>query len=92
VLAGQEVVVVANTNYSQPFPNGAVLVDLDLNRNGRQMRMAYSNCGTALAAAVAVSIGPGRVYQDDGTVKSAAELASLPVSLDAMEVQIFVPA
>ena len=77
ILNNQEVVVVANTSFSNKF-TGWVIVDFDLNQPGRNFSVAYSNQGTS-------GTFPPRVL-------SPITQASLPVSLAPMEAQILVPA
>jgi hypothetical protein len=76
ILNDQEVVTVANTNFTNSFP-GSVIVDFDLNQSGRNFTIAYSNMGTI--GTVATHVGPGTQ-------------AALPLSLKPMEVQVLVPA
>jgi glycosidase len=83
ILTDREAVVVANTNFTQPF-NGLVLVDFDLSQQQRTLDIAYSNRGTSGNASTQVL--PGNI----GGV--TLPIASIPVALAPMEVQIFVPA
>jgi glycosidase len=87
ILGDREAVVVANTHFSQPFA-GAVLVDFDLSRARQEFSVGYSNRGTAATATVRTS--PGRIFEPEGPISIV--VASLPVSLAPMEVQILVPA
>lgn len=89
ILTDQEVVVVANTSFDKPF-DGAVLVDADLSRAGRPMKVGYSNRGTTGPAATP-AVRAARVHQPDGRV-DATDVAAMAVSLKPMEVQILVPA
>jgi len=89
VLTDREILVVANTNFSQPF-SGSVILDLDLNRSPRNMRVAYSNLGTTGTEAVRI-INSARIF-DGANPVSTSRVASLQVNLEAMELQILVPA
>ena len=86
-LSDREVVVLANTNGSSGFA-GKVLVDIDLSRMSRTMKIAYSNKGTV--GTQTTSIAPGTLYAA-GHPPVAMQVASLPVSLAAWEVQILTP-
>jgi glycosidase len=88
ILADREVLVVANTHFNQPF-SGFVLVDLDLNRMPRNMKVAYSNRGKTGTRMVQI-IQQARFF-DSGTVIGVGTTAALPVELDPMEIQILVP-
>jgi hypothetical protein len=79
---------VANTHFNQPF-SGFVLVDLDLNRMPRNMKVAYSNRGKTGTRMVQI-IQQARFF-DSGTVIGVGTTAALPVELDPMEIQILVP-
>jgi glycosidase len=87
VLSDREVLVVANTNGSSGF-DGHVLVDVDLSRIGRTMKIAYSNKGTA--GSQTTSIAAGTIFPTGGA-PVPTQIASLPVSLRAWEVQILTP-
>jgi len=87
VLSSQEIVVIANTNGSQGF-SGKVLVDIDINRTNRAMKIAYSNKGKM--GTTSTAIAAGNVYSSGGS-SSGILVASLPVALDVWEVQILVP-
>jgi glycosidase len=87
VLSSREIVVVANTSGSSQF-NGSVLVDIDINRLGKTMNIAYSN--KAKTGAQATSIAQGNIFSASGASVSMP-IASVPVSLDPWEVQILVP-
>jgi glycosidase len=71
ILVDREVLVVANTNAVQGF-SGAVIVDRDLHTASRQMRVGFSNRGTA----------------GTGSVQAAGAGCALPVVLQPGEVQI----
>ena len=88
ILSNREIVVIANTNGSQNF-GGSVLVDIDINRANRTMKIAYSNkhkTGTQTTG-----IAQGTVYSA-GSSPVSIPVASLPVYLDPWEVQILTPA
>jgi glycosidase len=90
ILSDQEVVVIGNTSTSQPFP-GSVLVDYDLSQSPRAFRIAYSNLGTPTPSpAPTTGIATGTLF--GGPAPVSMPIASLPVSLAPMEVQIWVPA
>jgi hypothetical protein len=90
ILSDQEVVVIGNTSTQDTF-NGKILVDYDLSQSPRTFTIAYSNFGTATPAPPpATSIATGTVYGDSSPV--TMPIASLPVSVLPMEVQILVPA
>jgi glycosidase len=89
VLTDREVLVIANTNFSQPF-SGSVIVDLDLNRSPRMMRVAYSNIGTTGTSTPRI-IDSARIFDGANPVRTS-RVAALPVHLGAMELQILVPA
>ena len=88
ILSNREIVVIANTSGSQNF-GGSVLVDIDINRANRTMKIAYSNkhkTGTQTTG-----IAQGTVYSA-GSSPVSIPVASLPVYLDPWEVQILTPA
>jgi len=87
ILTDREVVVVANTSFDQLF-DGSVLVDFDLNRRGRNFKIAYSNKGTI--GTTAVQVQSGQIFPVNGS--SGLALASIHVSLKPQEVQVLVPA
>jgi glycosidase len=90
ILSDQEVVVIGNTSTQDTF-NGKILVDYDLSQSPRTFTIAYSNFGTATPTPPpATSIATGTVYGDSSPV--TMPIASLPVSVLPMEVQILVPA
>jgi glycosidase len=88
ILADQEALVVANTSFDRPF-EGFVLVDRHLNRDGRAMRVAYSNRGTTGEGTVN-SVSEARFWEN-GRQTGTSPAASLFVKLAPMEVQILVP-
>jgi len=87
ILSNREVLVVANTSGSNSF-NGSVLCDLDINRNGKTFKVAYSNKGTSGSGNTV--IGPGTIYASNAAPVSS-QIASLPVLLAPWEVQILTP-
>jgi glycosidase len=87
ILSDREVLVIANTNGSNPF-DGSVLCDIDINRKGVTFKIAYSNKGTASTQTTAINAGT--IYAA-GAAPSPAQIASLPVSLATWEVQILIP-
>lgn len=86
VVTDREAVVLANTG-AGPFA-GEVLLDLDLSRGGRVMRLAYTNQGAAGAPVTtrAATIKPASV---SGT--PADTVATLAVTLRPGEAQVWVP-
>jgi glycosidase len=93
VLAGREVLIVANTqgDATKPKWEGRVLVDLDLNETPQAYRVAFSNKGTEGTGTV--SLTPGAVFWSDaGQPGSPARAAHLFVGLEPGEVQILTPA
>jgi glycosidase len=87
ILSNREVLVIANTNGSGPF-NGSILCDIDINRSSTTFKIAYSNKGTARIQKT--GINPGTIYTA-GATPFSTQIASLPVSLAAWEVQILTP-
>ncbi|HEX3175319.1 MAG TPA: alpha-amylase family glycosyl hydrolase, partial [Methylomirabilota bacterium] len=87
ILVDREVLIVANTG-STSF-SGMVIVDRDLNPAARELRIAYSNQGTA--GKVTVTVVPAARFHGDGRVSTAAT-AAVGVSLRASEVQILTAA
>ena len=87
VLSSTEIVVVANTSGSNSFP-GNVLVDIDINRAGKTMNIAYSNTGKTGTQLTAIA--QGNIFSANGASVSMP-IARVPVSLDPWEVQILVP-
>ena len=65
----------------------SVLVDFDLSRTRNRFHVAYSNRNSSAQANVQTR--PGRVLPSSGG--PMLPVASLPVSLKPMEVQIFMP-
>jgi hypothetical protein len=93
VLAGREVLVVANTQgdlTTLPW-KGRVLVDLDLNEAPQTYRVAFSNKSTTGTGTVALAAN-ARFWSDDGQPSAPARAASLFVELGPGEVQILTPA
>lgn len=87
VLSSREVVVIANTSGSNTF-DGSVLVDIDINRQGKIMKIAYSNQGSA--GSQPTSIAAGTIYSA-GSPSATLQIASVRVSLKPWEVQILTP-
>jgi hypothetical protein len=87
ILVDREVLIVANTGRTS-F-SGLVIVDRDLNPPARELRIAYSNLGTA-GKATATAIAAARFYRD-GQV-STGPAAAVGIALGASEVQILTPA
>jgi hypothetical protein len=86
ILTDREVVVVANTSTKDSF-TGSVMVDFDLSQRVKSMKIAYSNLNNTGSATV--STKPGRIFGSGGVV--SANIASFPVSLKPLEVQIWTP-
>lgn len=89
VLTDREILIVANTSFSQPF-SGSVIVDLDLNHSPRKMRVAYSSIGTTGTETVRI-IDSARIFDGANPVRTT-RVAALQVHLEAMELQVLVPA
>jgi len=87
ILTDREVLVVANTSFGESF-EGFVLVDLDLSRTSREMRVEYSNRGTTGTGEVRI-IEQAR-FHENGEVRTA-RAAALFVRLRSMETQVLVP-
>ena len=87
VLSNREILVVANTNGSAQF-GGAVLCDIDINRNGKTFTVTYSNKGTAGSGTT--KIAQGTVYSN-GVAGAPGAICSLGVVLAPWEVQILLP-
>lgn len=87
ILSDRETLVVANMNAEHPFA-GHVLVDSDLNREARTMKVAYSNLGSSGSKRVA-HIQEARFYEGQELV-GIGEAAARQVQLAPMEVQILV--
>jgi glycosidase len=93
VLAGREVLVVANTepDAGRPSFSGHVVVDLDQGRSVKGMKVAFSNfnsTGTGTGTEK-LKIAPGR-FHAGGAVSDAREIASLPITLKPREVQVLI--
>jgi glycosidase len=86
ILTDQEILVIANTNGGSPV-NIDVLLDSDLHRGGRSLKIAYSNKGTSATRAVAVK--QANVYKPEGV--SSGQVAAVRVTLAPNEVQILAP-
>jgi len=88
ILSSREIVVIANTSGSNSFA-GSVLVDVDINRGSRAMKIAYSNKGTS--GTEMTSVLQGNLYPA-ASAPVSARIASIPVSVSPWEVQILTPA
>jgi glycosidase len=88
VLTDRETLIVANTHITQRF-DGFALVDRDLSRFRRDMKIGYSNLGTA--ATQSVQVKEARIFRPDGSVDTA-QVAAVPIRLAPMEAQVLVPA
>lgn len=89
ILVDREVLIVANTNRVQVF-RGAAVLDSDLSRRARRMRIAFSNQLTG--AERQVRMIPGARFYRDGVEVGQSETAALDISVNPGEVQIWVPA
>ncbi len=89
ILVDREVLVVANTDTGQAF-RGLVVLDMDLSRGGRLMRVAFSNQLTARTTQARVL--PDARFYKDGVEIGRSKTAALDVSVSPREVQIWVPA
>jgi glycosidase len=92
VLAGREVLVVANCQGDQTKPawKGFVVLDLDLNGTPQQYSVAYSNLGTAGSGLP--QIIPNTVFWDASNQPGApGTCAALFVVLAPREIQILTP-
>ncbi len=87
ILSDREVLVIANTNGSTRF-DGRMLIDLDLSRVDRTMKILYSNKGTV--GSQTSGIAQANFYSA-GRGPAAGQVASVPVSLAPWEVQILAP-
>lgn len=88
ILVDTEVVVIANTSGSKTF-TGEVLIDVDLCRSGREMRIAYSN--KANAGKQNTTVKQAKFYDANGQITGSGEIGSLPVQLAPWEVQVLAP-
>jgi glycosidase len=88
ILTEREIVVVANTDPARRF-TGFVLVDLDLHRRDRDMRVAHSNKGTTGSGTVQI-IRQAR-FHGGGQLRATSDAAALYVELGPSEVQVLVP-
>lgn len=70
-------------------PEVAVIVDLDLHRRDREMRVAYSNKATTGSGTVQVI--PQACFYDGGQLRDTSDAAALYVELGPSEVQVLVP-
>jgi glycosidase len=88
ILSDREITVVANCNTQQRF-DGLVLQDPDLNRQPRNMTVAFSNLDTQGTGQVQL-IPQARFFSGDA-LTGTAEAAALFVGLEPTEVQILFP-
>lgn len=88
ILNDREVLVVANTNPTRPF-TGSVLLDLDLNRSIKKMKVAFSNKATGGQSMVNI-IKEAHFFESDKLVDTG-EAAALFVDLAPMEIQVLTP-
>jgi glycosidase len=88
ILSDGEITVVGNCNTQQRF-EGLVLQDPDLNRQPRNMAVAFSNLDTQGAGQV--QLLPQARFFSGGALTGTAEAAALFVGLEPMEVQILRP-
>jgi hypothetical protein len=82
------VLVVANSNFGQSF-SGLILVDRDLNRQRRDMTVAYSNVGTSGEREVQI-VDEARFWEN-GQMVGAGRTAAVSVELAPMEIQLLAP-
>lgn len=91
ILAGREVLIVANPSTNDPFV-GFVLADTDTNRTLPLMKVAYSNIKLGTVATGKMQYNGAANFFDGTRFKGTAEAVSLYVILAPMEVQVLVPA
>lgn len=87
ILSNKEVVVVANTSFTNPF-DGAILVDNNLNRPSMAGKVAYSNLGTTATGNIQV-IQHARFHERDKPER-VGEATCISVQLAPMEVQVLI--
>jgi glycosidase len=85
ILAGKEILIVANTHTTKPF-KGFVLADLDTNRSLPLMKVAYSNVGTTGQGNIRMITAAN--FYDGDLFKGRGDAAALYIELAPMEVQI----
>jgi len=92
ILAGREVVVVANTEGDQGTPawSGFVLVDVDLNQRPKTYTVAFSNKGTK-GAGPAQIINGAVFWNESGQPGNPSRCAAIFVVVAPGEVQILTP-
>ncbi|MEP7142651.1 MAG: alpha-amylase family glycosyl hydrolase [Ferruginibacter sp.] len=88
ILNNREVLIAANTNPTNPF-KGFILLDLDLNRALKKMKVAFSNKVTPGEGTVTI-IDQANFFESDKLV-STGTAAGLFVELAPMEIQVLVP-
>jgi len=88
ILSDRELLVVANTNFSQSF-TGHVLVDRDLNRGLPELTVAYSNRQSEGSQQIEV-ISEARFFEN-GRLVGMGNAAAVQVQLQPMEIQIIIP-
>jgi glycosidase len=88
ILYDSEILVVANTNTSVGF-TGFVVMDVDINRVGPLMKVAYSNIGTV--GSDRVQMIEGARFYDGDVITTSNETAAYFVKLAPMEIQILSP-
>lgn len=88
ILAGREVLIVANSSAANPF-KGFVLADTDTNRTLPTLQIAYSNLGTTGSGKM--QFFPSANFYSGPQLTGTGETVALYVVLAPMEVQILVP-
>ena len=86
ILNDQEVVVIANTATNAGFA-GRVIVDAQLNPDGAEFELLFSNQANAVGPQAVEHTGPAVIQEVDGGV-SAGPAQVVRVTLRAMELQI----
>jgi glycosidase len=92
ILSDEEVLVVANTNFSAPW-NGEVLVDYSINNSGSAYQVAFSNKSRSVAPEPVIE-KPAQsieIYEINGAVTHGPTRV-LRVQLQPMEIQILAKA
>ena len=91
ILAGREVLVVANTEGDPRAPafRGFVAVDLQHNRTPLRMRVAYSNLGTSGTGQV--ELHDAIFWSEEGRASAPGLGARLFVVLQPRELQVLIP-
>ncbi|HEV2352917.1 MAG TPA: alpha-amylase family glycosyl hydrolase, partial [Puia sp.] len=88
ILYDRELVIVANTSTTRRF-EGYVVMDVDINRSGPAITVAWSNLGSSGTSNV--EIIPAANFYIGDTFTGAGATAALHVSLAPMELQILTP-